>query len=180
MGEKHAEISKYLSYLLRHEPQSVGLKLDGEGWADIDDLISRVRANGKDLDISLVREVVADSEKKRFTLSDDGKRIRAAQGHSLESVAINFEVKSPPAVLYHGTASRFLASILANGLEAGERQYVHMSPDADSAAAVGKRHGKAIVLKIDAQRMHQLGYTFLISDNQVWMTAHVPKEFVAV
>lgn len=179
MSKQHAETSKFLSYVLRHEPQSIGLVLDREGWADITALIAGARQSGRELDEALIRAVVERSDKKRFSISEDGLRIRAAQGHSTESVAIMYTEKLPPEFLYHGTATRFLESILKEGLKPGERQHVHLSEDVQTATAVGQRYGKPIVLKIEALRMHQQGLKFFQADNGVWLIAEVPKVFLS-
>lgn len=122
---------------------------------------------GKRLDVELIRAVVADSDKKRFALSDDGRRIRAVQGHSTDTVAIQHVPKQPPEFLYHGTTTRFLDSILAEGLRSGERHRVHLSEDTVTATAVGQRYGKPVVLKIEALRMHRQGFVFFQADNGV-------------
>ena len=179
MNKQHAETSKFLSYVLRHEPQAIGLALDHEGWADITALIAGARQSGRELDEALIRSVVESSDKKRFSISEDGLWIRAVQGHSTESVAITYAEKLPPEFLYHGTATRFLESILKEGLKPGERQYVHLSEDVQTATAVGQRYGKPIVLKIETLRMCQQGFKFFQAENGVWLTAHVPASFVA-
>lgn len=173
------EASKFLSYVLRHEPQALGLTLDREGWAPVDALIAAAAQHGRVLDRSLIEQVVTTSEKKRFALSADGSSIRAVQGHSTDSVAISFEEKVPPAVLYHGTATRFLESIRAHGLLPGSRQYVHLSEEMQTARSVGQRHGKPVVLTITAGVMHAQGFKFHQAQNGVWLTANVPLAFIA-
>ena len=173
------EISKFLSYVLRHEPQAIGLQLDSEGWADIDSLIAGAAKDGRTLDIALIQAVVSSSDKKRFTISDDGLRIRAVQGHSTASVSLQHVEKEPPEFLYHGTATRFLESIRQQGLIAGSRHHVHLSQDIATAIAVGQRYGKPVVLKIEALRMHQQGFKFFQAENGVWLTNHVPANMVS-
>ncbi|MCI2246588.1 RNA 2'-phosphotransferase [Xanthomonas sp. PPL568] len=177
MSKQHTEISKFLSFVLRHEPQAAGITLDSEGWAEVDTLIVGAAKAGKVFDAALVRAVVDGSDKKRFALSDDGRRIRAVQGHSTESVAIQYEAKVPPEFLYHGTATRFLDAILAEGLRAGQRHHVHLSQDIATATMVGQRHGTPVVLKVEALRMHQQGFAFFQADNGVWLTQAVPSSF---
>ncbi|MCJ0976024.1 RNA 2'-phosphotransferase [Pseudomonas sp. PS1] len=172
------ETSKFLSYVLRHEPQAIGLQLDSEGWADIESLIAGAAKDGRTLDISLIQTVVSSSDKKRFSISDDGQRIRAVQGHSTASVNLQHVEKEPPELLYHGTATRFLESILQQGLIAGSRHHVHLSQDIPTAIAVGQRYGKPVVLKIEALRMHQQGFKFFQAENGVWLTNHVPMSFI--
>ncbi len=173
------EISKFLSYVLRHEPESIGLTLGRKGWADIGLLIAGAAGAGKSLSRAAIEDVVATSDKKRFALSEDGQRIRAVQGHSTASVSRNYEERVPPPVLYHGTATRFLDSIRAQGLIPGSRHHVHLSADPQTAATVGQRYGKPAVLKINALRMHQQGIKFYQAENGVWLTDTVPPQFIA-
>jgi putative RNA 2'-phosphotransferase len=178
VSKQLTETSKFLSYVLRHEPQAIGLTLDREGWASIEALIEGAARHGKALDRALIERVVSTNDKKRFAISEDGSRIRAVQGHSTESVSISYEEKMPPEFLYHGTATRFLESILNEGLKHGSRHHVHLSEDAQTATAVGQRYGKPAVLKIEALRMHQQGFKFYQADNGVWLTEVVPVEFI--
>ncbi|MDR2688363.1 MAG: RNA 2'-phosphotransferase [Azoarcus sp.] len=178
MSKQHTEISKFLSFVLRHKPETIGLTLDAEGWTNIDLLIARANQSGQALTLALIQEVVETSDKKRFTVSEDGLRIRAAQGHSTPSVAIAHVEKQPPEFLYHGTATRFLDSIREQGLLPGSRHYVHLSEDEQTATAVGQRYGKPVVLKVKAMLMHQQGFKFYLADNGVWMTLHVPAAYL--
>lgn len=180
MSKQHTEVSKFLSYVLRHEPHAIGLTLDSEGWAEIDALIAGAKQAGHTLDAELIRAVVSSSDKKRFALSDDDLRIRAVQGHSTNAVAIEHEPKQPPELLYHGTATRFLDSILAEGLRPGERHHVHLSEDVSTATDVGQRYGKPVVLKIEALRMHRQGFDFFQADNGVWLTTNIPPSFLEI
>jgi putative RNA 2'-phosphotransferase len=144
----------------------------------IAELIARARENGRVFSESLIHDVVATSDKKRFALSEDGLRIRAVQGHSSESVDIAYEAKVPPEILFHGTATRFLDSIREQGLRPGSRHHVHLSEKVETATAVGSRYGKPVVLRIDAGRMHRAGFQFFQADNGVWLTERVPPEFL--
>jgi len=171
------EISKFLSYVLRHAPDSIGLSLDANGWADVDDLIRRAGAAGQSLDRAILRQVVATSDKKRFTLSEDGTRIRAAQGHSVD-VDLDIAPMVPPAMLFHGTAVANIDAIMTQGLKPGQRQKVHLSLDEETAGKVGQRHGKPVVLRVDAAGMHSRGIPFWRADNGVWLTDHVPPQFL--
>jgi putative RNA 2'-phosphotransferase len=177
MSKRIVETSKFLSFVLRHQPDAIGLVLDSEGWADIDALIAAAQKDGKRIDRALIEEVVATNDKKRFALSDDGLRIRAVQGHSSAQVEIRYVAVAPPALLYHGTASRFLVSIGQQGLIAGARHHVHLSQDEHTAMQVGARHGMPVVLKVHAGRMHAQGFKFYQADNGVWLTEHVPISF---
>jgi putative RNA 2'-phosphotransferase len=172
------EISKFLSYVLRHEPQSIGLQLDMEGWAEIDFLIAGAAKEGRVLDRELILAVVSRSDKKRFAISNDAQYIRAVQGHSTESVNLQYIEKEPPEFLYHGTATRFLESIQKKGLIAGSRHHVHLSQDMATAASVGQRYGKPVVLKIEALQMYQQSFKFFQAENGVWLTSQVPIFFI--
>jgi len=178
MRKKNIDISKFLSYVLRHQPEAIGLSLGNEGWAIISDLILCSVKEGYTLDNNLLRNIVDSSDKKRFTISDDGLRIRAAQGHSIQQVNIAYTEKKPPDILYHGTASRFISAIREQGLIPLSRQYVHLSPDEDTAIQVGQRHGKPVVLKITALNMYEQGFKFFQADNGVWLTDTVPYRFI--
>jgi putative RNA 2'-phosphotransferase len=171
--------SKFLSFVLRHEPQSIGLSLDEAGWASVDDLLVKAAAAGKRLDRQLLQRVVDTSDKKRFAFSDDGQRIRANQGHSID-VSLGLKPALPPASLYHGTASRFLDSILLTGLDKRERHHVHLTEDLSIARSVGQRYGKVVLLEVDAGRMHNDGHLFFRSDNAVWLTDVVPPAYIRV
>lgn len=169
--------SKFLSYVLRHRPDSIGLALDANGWAGVDELLTRLAAGGHALDRDLLQRVVAGNDKQRFAFSADGSRIRASQGHSV-AVDLALAAAEPPGVLYHGTASRFLKSILASGLKAAGRHHVHLSADAATAKAVGARHGFPVVLRVDARRMRADGLVFYRSDNGVWLTRAVLPRYL--
>ncbi|WP_460951210.1 RNA 2'-phosphotransferase [Pseudomonas marginalis] len=173
------EISKFLSFILRHEPETIGLQLDAEGWADVDALIAGAAKEGHVLDRAIIQTVVDSSDKKRFALCDGGQRIRAVQGHSAPSVNLQHVEKEPPEFLYHGTATRFLDSILEQGLVAGSRHHVHLSQETLMATAVGQRHGKPVVLKIESLRMYQQGFKFFQAENGVWLTEAVPVDFMS-
>ena len=178
MSKQHPETSKFLSFVLRHKPEAIGLTLDAEGWADIESLIACATRSGQALTRPLLQEIVDTSDKKRFTISEDGLRIRAAQGHSAQSVAIAHVEKKPPEFLFHGTATRFLDSIQRQGLVAGSRHHVHLSENEQIATAVGQRYGKPVVLKIKALLMFEQGFKFYQADNGVWLTDQVLPEFL--
>ncbi len=172
------EISKFLSYVLRHAPHSIGLTLDSQGWGALDALIAGAAGAGRTLDRGQIEAVVQGNDKKRFSLSDDGLHIRAVQGHSTATVDLQYAPQTPPACLYHGTATRFMSSIEQQGLIRGTRHHVHLSQDAATAIAVGRRYGQVVLLEIDALAMQQAGYAFYQADNGVWLTDHVPIAFI--
>lgn len=179
MSNKLLQTSKLLSYLLRHDPESIGLSLNAQGWANIDELIDRANKNGKDLSRNLVFQVVEQNDKQRFVLSEDRNKIRANQGHSL-AVDLELSPVIPPDILYHGTASRFLDSIHLQGLLPSGRHHVHLSATVETAIAVGNRHGKPVVLIVAANKMMQEGYNFYQSKNGVWLTDKVPPEYISL
>ena len=179
MNKQHITISKFLSLVLRHKPEHIGITLDDAGWASVEELIQKASIKGFHLTPELIAEVVAKNDKQRFSLSADGNRIRANQGHSIP-IDLKLEPVEPPIVLFHGTATRFLDSILKNGLRSGSRQHVHLSPDEATAIKVGQRHGKPVVLTIDSSSMHADGYMFYRSENNVWLTLHVPVKYIKV
>jgi putative RNA 2'-phosphotransferase len=169
--------SRFLAWVLRHAPHAVGLRLDAAGWAAVDAVLEACRARGVPLDRAALVQLVATSDKQRFALSPDGQRIRAVQGHSVP-VALDHPEREPPTWLYHGTVARFLVSIEANGLVAGQRHHVHLSADPATAAAVGLRRGRPLVLRVLAHAMWAEGHRFWHSPNGVWLTAHVPARFI--
>jgi putative RNA 2'-phosphotransferase len=169
--------SKFLRLVLRHEPDRIGLRLDPSGWADVDELLRCARSHGVELTEVIIHAIIRTSEKKRFSLSDDGRRIRADYGHS-RPVNLGLEPKAPSPVLYHGTATRFVGSIMAHGIQRGGRRYVHLSIDAATAARVGSRHGKPVVLEIDAAAMHEGGWVFYPAEAGIWLVSSVPPHFI--
>ncbi|WP_298916740.1 RNA 2'-phosphotransferase [uncultured Roseobacter sp.] len=169
--------SKFLSLVLRHKPEEIGLQLDKHGWARVDDLLSKLKKANRKLSREELFQLVESSDKKRFTLSDDGLRIRAAQGHSID-VDLGLVPQRPPDELYHGTASASLDSIFTNGLNPGRRHQVHLSLNPDTAERVGQRHGKPVVLRVDALRMFEDGFQFFQADNRVWLTDKVPAVYL--
>jgi len=173
------KISKFLSLVLRHRPGAIGLVLDENGWADVDALLVGCRTAGRTITPEQLRHVVAANDKKRFEFSPDGDRIRASQGHSVE-VDLDYPPAVPPEILYHGTAERNLASIRTGGLAKRRRHHVHLSLDARTAAKVGSRHGRSVVLEVRAGQMHRGGMAFYLSANGVWLTDHVPAAYLDI
>ena len=165
--------SKFLSLILRHKPQIVGIELDEHGWADVEEIIQRV----KGLDLEKLKKIVETDEKRRYSFSADKKLIRANQGHSI-AVDLELEEQKPPEILYHGTAERFSTSIKAQGLLKMSRQYVHLSGNVETAEKVGRRHGKAKIFIVESGKMFIEGYKFFKSVNGVWLTEHVPTKYL--
>jgi len=162
-----------LSLVLRHKPEDIGLTLDRHGWARVDELLRCLKKHKLGITREDLNDIVATNNKQRFRFSDDGLRIRANQGHSID-IDLELQPQEPPKLLYHGTARRFLPSIGREGLKPGSRQHVHLSADRETATAVGKRHGKLVILRVDAARLHTDGYKLYRSDNGVWLTDKVP------
>ncbi|HEX8270547.1 MAG TPA: RNA 2'-phosphotransferase [Flavobacterium sp.] len=171
------DISKFLSLVLRHHPEKIGIDIDHRGWTDVQELLEKVNKHGIQIDIDLLRYVVATNSKKRFAFNDTGDKIRASQGHSLD-VELGYTVQTPPAILYHGTSEKSVQSILRMGIEKRTRQHVHLSNDIETALKVGQRHGKPIVFRVFSGKMHADGFQFYLSENRVWLTDHVPSGFL--
>jgi putative RNA 2'-phosphotransferase len=179
MQSNAIQLSKFLSLVLRHEPEKIGLILDLQGWGFIDDIVAKSNTIGTRFSREDLLHVVATSDKKRFSVSPDGLRIRAAQGHSI-AVELGLLSSEPPQVLYHGTATRFIDAILSEGLKSQSRQHVHLSASEGTARRVGQRHGKPVIFKVEAFNMHAKGFKFFLSDSGVWLTHHVPSTFLTL
>ncbi len=177
MSASWVRSSKFLSLVLRHKPETIGLHLDAQGWADVAELLTRAKAHGVTLTRPQLEQIVATNDKQRFAFSPDGQRIRANQGHSIR-VDLGLEPQIPPPHLYHGTATRFVDSIRQQGLLARGREHVHLSADEETAVRVGKRHGNPVVLRVQAEIMHAAGVPFYRSANGVWLVAHVPPHYL--
>jgi putative RNA 2'-phosphotransferase len=175
--KRQVKVSKYLSKHLRHEPKRLGLTLGIGGWVSVDVLLEACARNHFAISREELEQVVAESAKQRFAFDETGTQIRANQGHSVE-VDLQLEPVIPPARLFHGTAARNVESVLSTGLRKMARHHVHLSGDVPTAIAVGSRHGKPVVLVVDAGAMHQAGFVFYRSANGVWLTDHVPPAFL--
>ena len=169
--------SKLLSLVLRHRPEVIGIELDPGGWANVDELIAAAQQYGKPIDREKIIRAVVENDKQRFTLSDDGHRIRANQGHSVQ-VDLNLKTIEPPAILFHGTVAKFLDSIRQQGLIRGKRQHVHLSADEETANKVGSRRGKPVILRVASGKMCSDGHLFYLSANGVWLTDVVPATYL--
>ena len=177
MNRELVSTSKFLSLVLRHQPATIGIALDDQGWVEIDELLAAANRAGKKLTRPLLESVVRENDKQRYAISQDGKRIRARQGHSVE-VDLGLQPVQPPELLYHGTVTKFLDSIRASGLVRGSRQYVQLSPDVETARKVGQRRGQPVILIVESGRMWRDGRPFYQAENGVWLTESVPKEYV--
>ena len=171
------KLSKFLSFVLRHKPEALGLKMDKNGWVNLDELLEKMQTAGKIASREEIELVVQTNDKQRFTIDNEKNRIRANQGHSIK-VNLELQERVPPAILYHGTAYKNLKDIKAKGLKKMKRQHVHLSKDHHIAKSVGARHGVPTVLKIDCLGMLENGSKFYLSKNNVWLTNDVPAKFI--
>jgi putative RNA 2'-phosphotransferase len=177
MTDRNTKTSKFLSLVLRHRPEEIGLTLRNDGWVLVSELLAACANHGFKLTAETLEEVVRTNEKQRFSFSDDRLMIRANQGHSV-NVDLGLQTLKAPPVLYHGTAERFILSIKEQGLIKGKRHHVHLSENREIAIEVGRRYGRPIVLTIASERMNKDGHLFFRSANGVWLTEHVPVNYI--
>lgn len=177
--KSHEKLGRFLSFILRHHPETIGITLDEFGWADVKQLLQNMNQHGKSINMQILETIVAENDKQRYSFNEAHTKIRANQGHSI-AVNLQLEQKIPPDTLYHGTAKRFLNSIAKTGLQKMTRQYVHLSKEVQTALKVGQRHGDAIVLKVNAKQMYQKGYAFYLSENGVWLCDAVPSQYLEI
>ena len=177
MQNNFRQLSKYLSFILRHHPEHIGLHLDPQGWASVEELLSKWNASGTVITLQELEELVATNTKKRFAFNGDKSLIRASQGHSVP-IDLQLQPCAAPPVLYHGTAEINLVQIFSEGLKKQTRMHVHLSDNITTAKAVGSRHGKPVVITIDAAKMQADGFIFYLSDNGVWLTDEVPPVYL--
>ena len=175
MTEK--DTSKFISLILRHKPEAIGITLDEHGWANVEDLLDGMNRAGTAIDIELLQKIVAEDEKRRYSFNEDMTLIRANQGHSIP-VDVELEEIAPPDILYHGTGEKYVDSIDAQGLIPKSRLYVHLSGDKDTAVKVGQRHGKPVVYVIESGKMYKDGFKFFRSVNGVWLTKEVSVRYM--
>jgi putative RNA 2'-phosphotransferase len=175
---RRIKISKYLSKHLRHQPERLGLTLEPGGWVSIDAVLTACAAHRFAITREELREVVACSEKRRFAFNETETKLRAHYGHSVD-VDLQPLAAVPPPVLFHGTDDKSVEFIQVEGLKSMGRSYVHLSIDVDTAIRVGRRHGKPVVLQVDAAAMSRAGYEFYVSEGGVWLVDQVPAEFLA-
>jgi len=171
------QISKFLSLVLRHQPETIGIQLDQNGWTDVKDLIEKANDNGIKFDRETLNHIVVTNAKKRFAFNETLDKIRASQGHSI-ALELGYTNQKPPKILYHGTGEKSVQSIVDTGLEKRSRQHVHLSSDIETAIKVGQRHGKPFVFKVFAEQMYYDNFQFFISDNGVWLTDNVPTKYL--
>lgn len=169
------EISKFLCKFLRHSPEKLGIQLDSEGWVDVENLLLTCSNYGFPITLEELQETVKLDDKQRFTIKEG--KIRANQGHSIP-VNLGLTTAEPPVVLYHGTATKFLDSILSEGLTKQKRHHVHLTKCVNTAHLVGARYGKPVVLTVDSLSMYVNGYDFYCSENGVWLTDRVPVKYI--
>lgn len=171
------KLGRFLSLVLRHKPETIGITLDKNGWTDVEDLIEKVKISGRYIDMEVLERIVRENNKQRYTFDETMKKIRANQGHSI-NIELNLEEMSPPEILYHGTAMKYLESIREKGLLKRNRQYVHLSKDIETARSVGQRHGEAVILPIDIEGLKNIGHKFYLSKNKVWLCDDIPSEYI--
>ena len=172
------KISKFLSLVLRHRPETIGLKLNSNGWANVEQLLMCMEQSGRPVSRSMLEEVVSSNNKQRFSFNEGGSMIRANQGHSIKGIDLGLEPLEPPQLLYHGTVPKNLEGIRRSGIRKKSRQHVHLSSTLDVAINVGKRRGRPIVLVIDSETMYNHGHSFYMSHNGVWLTDVVEWKYV--
>lgn len=175
--DQEERLGRFLSLILRHDPEAAGIELDGNGWADVSQLLAGMDKKGYRIDFKKLDHIVKTNHKKRYSFNEDKTKIRANQGHSIQ-VDIELKQLVPPVSLYHGTARRFLDAIKKEGLKRQGRNYVHLSYDQRTAEEVGRRHGDPVLLRIHSGKMNQEGYRFYLSENGVWLTECVPPEYI--
>lgn len=171
-------LGKTISYILRHHPEYFDVNIDSHGWADVDELIKNMCVHGNTIDRETLDRIVRENNKNRYSYNEDKTKIRANQGHSIP-VDLDLLPVTPPDVLYHGTAEKFLNSIKQKGILKMSRNHIHLSTDTERAFNVGKRHGKPVVLVIDTKKMNEDGIKFYLSKNKIWLCEHIPFEYVS-
>ena len=177
MGNKNDKLSVFISLILRHKPETIGISLDEFGYANVEQLIAGTKESGRNLDLVTLKAIVLEDKKTRYSFNEDMTLIRANQGHSVK-VNVHLAKLEPPALLYHGTAKTALESIQGSGIQKMNRLYVHLSENKETAFQVGKRHGSPVILTVDSSSMQKDGYQFFLSANNVWQVEHVPAPYI--
>jgi len=175
--KKQIQLSKFLSLVLRHKPETIGIQLDENGWVEIGELIEKSNQKGVKFDRETLNHIVEINSKKRFAFNDKCDKIRASQGHSVE-IELGYTNQKPPQILFHGTSLTSVQPILETGLKKQNRQHVHLSKDLETAIKVGQRHGKPVVFRVLAEQMYDDNFQFFMSENGVWLTDHVPTNYL--
>ena len=178
MSKNLDSTSKFLSLILRHKPETIGIELDEHGWADVEELI-RGMSKTHEFNMDILEEIVRTDNKQRYSFNDDKTLIRANQGHSIP-VDVELEKMEPPEYLYHGTGEKYRNSIDKEGLKPKSRLYVHLSADTDTAINVGRRHGRPVIYRVSSGAMQKAGYEFYRSVNGVWLTKEVPARYIEI
>jgi putative RNA 2'-phosphotransferase len=174
---ENKRISKFLSLVLRHQPELIGIELDEQGWTDVNTLIEKMNSRGFVLDKDILQQVIETNSKKRFALNETGERIRASQGHSVE-IELGYVAQKPPDILYHGTGEKSVEDIQQQGLHKRQRHHVHLSADRQTALQVGSRYGKPVIFEVLSGLMFADGFPFFLAENGVWLTGHVPVNYL--
>lgn len=177
--EKHIKLSRFISLLLRHKPEEIGLSLDNQGYLEVDGLINGINKTGRFIDEDILDEIVISDNKQRYSYSEDRAKIRANQGHSIK-VDLSLVETKPPKTLYHGTVDKFLSNIRKQGLLKMNREYVHLSTDIDTAKDVGGRRGEPVILVVNSEQMDKDGYKFYLSENGIWLIENVPAKYISI
>lgn len=170
------KLSRFMSLILRHRPESIGISLDEHGWANVDELLSGI-GEQHPIDMDMLEEIVRADKKQRYSFNEDKTLIRANQGHSIP-VDVELDEVSPPEELWHGTGEKYVQDIETEGLLPKSRLYVHLSNDRDTAFKEGQRHGKPVLYIVRSREMYRDGYKFYLSKNGVWLTKAVPVKYL--
>lgn len=171
------KLSRFLSLVLRHKPEEIGITLDKNGWVDVKELIEKIKLSSRYIDIEILERIVREDDKGRYSFDEKKEKIRANQGHSI-IVELDLKEIMPSTILYHGTATRFLERIKEKGIIKGKRQYVHLSDNIETAKSVGKRHGEVVILPIDIEGLNKIGHKFYLSENKVWLSDDIPSKYI--
>lgn len=177
--KENTRLSKLLSYILRHNPGEIGIHLDEHGWADVDELITKLKLKNEYINLNILKHIATINNKKRFAFNNDFSKIRASQGHSI-NIDLGYTEKQPPDVLFHGTVEKFVTKIFKEGLKKMSRHHVHLSADKATAMKIGERRGKPVILIITSGEMFKAGYKFFLSDNGVWLTEYVLPQYIVL
>jgi putative RNA 2'-phosphotransferase len=169
--------SKFMSLILRHQPDLIRIELDESGWVDLETLFAALAHHGKSMTRETLEQVVHSNDKQRFSFNEEGTRIRANQGHSMK-IDLGYQPAAPPEILIHGTPQKFVEVISREGLKKMQRHHVHLHVSEETGLAVGRRRGKPVILKVRALEMQQAGHDFFVTPNDVWLTDHVPVVFI--